>query len=301
MNELEAMRIFVRVTEQASFTRAADGLGLPKASVSTAVRRLEAMLGTQLLHRTTRSVRPTADGQQFYDRCRDLLADFDELQSMYRSSPQTLRGRLRVDMPGGLALATVITRLPEFLDRHPNIQVELSCTDRRVDVVREGFDCVLRIGALPDSSLVARPLGQLRSANCASPGYLQRYGVPRTLDDLAAHRIVHYVGTLGSKPPGWEYFDGTRCHFIDMPSVLTVNSVDAYQAACLAGLGMIQVPAAGERSLLDSGRLVEVLPDYPAEPMPVSLVYPQRRHLPQRVRAFMDWVAEILAPSLDRA
>ena len=301
MNELEAMRIFVRVTEQASFTRAADGLGLPKASVSTAVRRLEAMLGTQLLHRTTRSVRPTADGQQFYDRCRDLLADFDELQSMYRSSPQTLRGRLRVDMPGGLALATVITRLPEFLDRHPNIQVELSCTDRRVDVVREGFDCVLRIGALTDSSLVARPLGQLRSVNCASPGYLQRYGVPRTLDDQAAHRIVHYFGTLGSKPPGWEHFDGTRCHFIDMPSVLTVNSVDAYQAACLAGLGMIQVPAAGERSLLDSGRLVEVLPDYPAEPMPVSLVYPQRRHLPQRVRAFMDWVAEILAPSLDRA
>lgn len=300
MNQLNAMQVFVRVAELASFTRAADSLGLPKASASTAVQKLETLLGTQLLHRTTRRVHLTADGQAFYERCKDLLGEMDELQSMFQRGPQMLRGRLRVDMSSGLARHFVLPQLSGFLDQHPQLEIELSGTDRRVDVVREGFDCVLRVGTVEDSTLVSRALGALPVVNCASPGYLARYGTPRTLDDLDAHRLVHYVPTLGAHSPGFEYAAGDRYRTRTMPGALTVNSSDAYVGACLAGLGMIQAPRAGVATHLEEGSLVEVLPQLCAEPMTVTLLYPQRRNLSRRVRAFMDWVAELLEPSLIR-
>lgn len=298
MNRLDIMQVFVRVAELSSFTRAADSLGLPKASASAAVRKLETLLGTQLLHRTTRRVRLTADGQAFYERCKDVLDDVDELQSMFQHGPRTLRGRLRVDMSSGLARHFVLPRLLEFLDAHPQLEIELSGTDRHVDVVREGFDCVLRVGTVEDSTLVARRLGVLPVVTCASPAYLARYGMPRTLDDLDAHRLVHYVSTLGARSPGFEYAAGDGYRTRPMPGALTVNSSGAYVAACLAGIGLVQVPRTGVAALLANGSLVEVLPQLHAEPMPVTLLYPQRRNLPRRVRAFMDWAAELLAPSL---
>jgi len=167
--------------------------------------------------------------------------------------------------------------------------------------VREGFDCVLRIGALYDSSLIARPLGQLSIVNCASPSYLKTYGTPRTLDDLASHRLIHYVTTLGAKPEGWEYFDGSEYRSLAMPGVLTVNSVEAYEASCLAGLGLIQAPAVGVRDMVRQGLLVEVLPEFSAEPMPVSLLYAHRRNLSKRLQVFMAWIADVIAPYLDRS
>lgn len=300
MNQLDAMQIFARVAEMASFTRAADSLAIPKASASTAVQQLESMLGTRLLHRTTRKVQLTQDGQAFYERCKDVLADIDELQSMFQHGAQSLRGRLRVDMPSGVARHFIIDRLPEFLQAHPLIELELSSTDRLVDLVREGFDCVLRVGSLGDSNLIARPLGCYRIVNCASPGYLQRYGTPRSLDDLPRHQLIHYVSTLGARSPGFEYPDGRGGYAsLAMPGALTVNNSEAYQAACLAGLGLIQAPAAGLQPLLDSGQLVEVLPQYRAEPMPVSLLYANRRNLPKRVQEFMAWMAQTLQPRLD--
>jgi DNA-binding transcriptional LysR family regulator len=298
MNDLDAMRIFARVAELASFTRAADDLGLPKASVSTAVQKLETRLGTRLLHRTTRRVELTQDGHVFYDRGRELLADMDELQSMFRQSAESLSGRLRVDMPTGAARNFIIPRLPQFLDAHPHLEVELSGTDRRVDLVREGFDCVLRVGALGDSNLIARPLGIYHTVNCASPAYLQRHGTPQTLDDLAEHRLIHYVTTFGTKPDGFEYFDGERYRMLPMRGALTVNNAESYQAACLAGLGLIQVPGLAVRHLIEQGALVEVLPQWPAEPMPISLLYAHRRNLPRRVQVFMNWVADVLQPHL---
>jgi len=301
MNRLEAMQIFARVAELASFTRAAETMGLPKASISTAVQQLETLLGTRLLHRTTRKVQMTQDGRAFYERSKDLLADMDELQAMFQQGPQSLRGRLRVDLPSGVARSFVIPRLPEFLRDHPLLELELSATDRRVDLVREGFDCVLRIGALYDSSLIARPLGQLSIVNCASPSYLKTYGTPRTLDDLASHRLIHYVTTLGAKPEGWEYFDGSEYRSLAMPGVLTVNSVEAYEASCLAGLGLIQAPAVGVRDMVRQGLLVEVLPEFSAEPMPVSLLYAHRRNLSKRLQVFMAWIADVIAPYLDRS
>lgn len=298
MDSLETLRIFQRVAELGGFTRAADRLGLPKASVSTAVARLEASLGTQLLHRTTRRVQLTADGQTFYQRSLDLVEDMDELHGMFRRAHQ-LRGRLRVDMSSGLARGYVIPQLPQFLAAHPLLQVEISSTDRIVDVVGEGFDCVIRAGTVVDSSLVARPLGLMSVATCASPAYLARHGMPQTAQELEGHQLVHWVGTLGQRGSGLEYFDGRQYATVALPGPITVNSGDAYVAAALAGFGIIQVPRIGVASLLASGALIELLPDAPAEPMPLTLLYPQRRHLPQRVAACLDWLASVLRPHLD--
>ena len=298
MHRLDALRTFVRVAELASFTQAAESLGLPKASVSTAVRQLEAWVGTQLLHRTTRRVRMTEDGRVFYERCKDVLADVDELEHQFSRTRQSLRGRLRVDMPSGMARHLVLPVLPAFLDAHPQIELELSATDRRVDLVREGFDCVIRVGGVADSSLVARPLGAFRVLTCASPGYLARCGTPRSLDDLRDHRLIHYASSFGGPADGFEYPDAVGYRELEMKGALTVNSAVAYEAACLAGLGLIQAPLAGTHRLIEQGLLVEVLPELQAEPMPVTLLYPHRRHLPRRVSAFMDWVAEVLRPHL---
>jgi len=297
VDTLDQLRIFLHVAERGSFTRAAESLGLPKASVTLAVQRPEASMGTRLLHRTTRRVQLTADGEQLFQRARDLLDDVEEVQGMFRDGTR-LRGRLRVDMSSGLARHLVIPHLPGFLARHPGLEIELSGTDRRVDLVREGFDCVLRVGPLDDNTLVARPLGCMEVVNCASPAYLALRGVPRTLDDLHGHVLVHYVTTLGQRSPGFEYAEGEHYRTLRMSGAVTVNSGDGYNAAALAGLGIIQAPRLGVRQALAEGALVEILPQLVAEPMPVTLLYAQRRHLPARVRTFMDWIAGLLQPHL---
>jgi DNA-binding transcriptional LysR family regulator len=292
------MQVFVRVAEQASFTRAAESLGLLKATVSVAVQQLEGSLGTRLLHRTTRKVQMTLDGQLYYERCKELLSEVDSLQSMFQQSGQALRGRLRVDMPSGLARLYVIPRLPEFLKAHPQVEFELSTTDRLVDPIQEGFDCVLRVGAPRDPQLIVRPLGRLAFVNCASPDYLRRRGTPETLDDLSKHDLIHYVTTLGTKSMGFEYPDAGGYRYLPMSGPVVVNSSDAYNAACVAGMGLTQPPEIGVREQLARGELVEVLPQYRPEPMSVSLLYAHRRNLPKRVRVFMDWMAETLRPVL---
>ncbi len=295
------MQIYVRVAELASFTQTADTMGLPKSSISAAVQQLESELGTRLLHRTTRRVQMTQDGQVFYERCKDLLADFEELQSLFRNDQAALQGRLRVDMPIKVATEVVLPRLPEFLQSHPALDIELSSTDRRVDLIREGFDCVLRVGELDNSNHIARPLGCYRMVNCASPGYVSRFGFPRHPDELAGHRLIHYVSTLGARDSGFEYLDpdnASSVKYIAMEGALTVNNSDAYLGACLAGLGIIQVPEYGVRAALDSGQLVELMSQYRAAPMPVSLIYANRRHQPRRVRVFMDWLDAIMRPVL---
>lgn len=301
MNQLNNIQIFLRVAEVSSFTEAANSLGLPKAAVSIAVQQLEAHLGTRLLHRTTRRVQMTQDGQAFYERGRDLLADFDELSNLFKDSSDQLRGRLRVDMQNIIARDLVIPHLPEFLNKYPELELELSCTSRKVDLVREGFDCVLRVGKLMDSSLVARQLGKYQLVNCASPAYVTRYGEPQSLDDLQHHQLIHYALVLGSKPDAFEYVDDQgEQQFIPMAGRVTVNNPDAYKSACLAGLGIIQTPLPAVRHHLDAGELLEILPKYRATPMPVSIVYPNRRHLPKRVQVFMVWLADLVKPRLEQ-
>lgn len=301
MKSIEAIRVFVRVAELASFTLAAASLGLPKASISLAVQRLENELGTRLLHRTTRRVQLTQDGHVFYERSRDLLVDLDELQSLFRDDRRALHGRLRVDMPVAVARDLVLPNLPDFLAIHPALELELSSTDRLVDLIREGFDCVLRVGVLTDSSLIAKPLGQYHMISCASPAYVARMGRPRRPADLHKHRLVHYAATLGSRDSGFEYVDPddpSRVVTVDMPVALTVNNVDAYFSACLAGLGIIQVPEIGARDALRKGQLIEILPRHRAAPMPVTLLYANRRHQPRRVQVFMSWLEGLLRPRL---
>jgi DNA-binding transcriptional LysR family regulator len=299
--DLQQLRVFARVAELASFTQAAEQLGLAKGGVSLAVQQLEAHVGARLLQRTTRRVRLTPDGEQFLERCKDLLADAEQLQAMFQPAASGLRGRLRIDMPNALARDLVIPRLPEFLAAHPQLEVGISTTDRRVDLVQEGFDCVLRVGALTDSELVARPLGVMTMHNLASPAYLREHGTPRTLADLARHRVVHYAAKLGTQGAGWEYVDDGEVRVHPMRSAIVVNGTDAYQAACLAGLGLIQVPGRGSQRLIDAGLLVEVMPQFTAAPMPVSLLYPHRRHIAPRVQAMLNWIAQVVEDDLKAA
>lgn len=203
----DELRIFSRVADLGSFSRAAEQLGLAKGHVSTSVQQLEARLGTRLLKRTTRSVRLTQDGERFLERCKEFLVEAEQLHVMFKPASGGLTGRLRIDLPNVLARDVIIPRLPEFLNAHPQLEVGISTTDRRVDLVHEGFDCILRVGALGNSELVARLLGRMQMANAASPIYLREHGAPQTLADLARHRVVHYTPRLTSNDAGWEYFD----------------------------------------------------------------------------------------------
>ena len=268
------MQLFLRVAELESFSRAAETLSLPKGSVSRQIQALENVLGTQLLHRTTRRVSLTQDGMVYYERAKDLLANLDELDGMFLHDPSSISGRLRVDMPVAVARNLVIPKLPAFLQHYPGIELELSSSDRLVDVIREGI-------------------------NCASPDYLARFGYPETLDDLGSHAVIHYTATLGTRPQGFEFYNGSTTQWIKTGGVLTVNSTETYQAACLAGLGIIQVPRVGVRDLLRAKKLIEILPQYRAEPMPVSLIYPHRRNLSRRVHLFMEWLTELTKAYVD--
>jgi DNA-binding transcriptional LysR family regulator len=298
--DLDAVRAFLTVAGVSSFTRAGAQLGLSKSRVSLLVAGLETQLGSKLLQRTTRTVQLTADGEQFKERAERLVAEVDEMETLF-SAPSSLKGRVRFDLPVGLARDRVIPRIPEFLAMHPNLELQVSSTDRRVDVLREGFDCVVRVGALNDSSLHARRLGELAMINVASAAYVVKYGNPKTLADLAGHFVVHYSTRLDAERPAFEYRDGARYRDLPMRALITVNNVDAYQAACTAGLGIIQVPRSAMRAGLVSGALVEVLPQFQCAPLPVSLVHAYGRAVPRRVRALMDWLGRVLAPYLATA
>jgi DNA-binding transcriptional LysR family regulator len=301
MQNLEPVLIFTMIAEMGSFTRAADRLGIQKGRVSTAVRRLEQDIGVRLLHRTTRSVQLTEDGRAFHARARDLLAEVDDLHSMFAVDRLALRGRLRVDLPAEVARTTIMPVLPDFMAAHPELVLEVSSTDRQVNLVQEGFDCVLRLGTIRDETLIAHPLGLLRVVNAASPAYLARYGVPRSVDDLLRqeHRSVHFTTTLGARPYGWEYPDGDTYARIQLPGTLHVNSALTYEAAALAGLGLIQAPLLGVGRYLESGALVEIMPEFRRRALPVSLVVAHRGNLSRRVRAFMKWIEAVLTPYLE--
>ena len=288
--DVESLQVFVRVAELSSFTAAAQQLQMPKARASAHVQKLEAALGTQLLQRSTRVVRTTPEGQQLLLRAHTFLADADEIGALFQAGP-ALRGRVRIDIPVAVARDIVIPRLPELLARHTQLQLEVCASDRISAARREGFDIVLRIGPVHETGLVGRRLGTAQMMNCVSPSYVRQHGIPHTLDDLRDHFVVHYAA---DPVPSFEYFDGTGYRDLPMRSVLTVDNFDAYEAACIAGLGIVQVP----RPALDrhGDKLVEVLPQFSARPVPISLLHTHERSVPRRVRAVMTWLTEVLAP-----
>ncbi|MGI2132184.1 LysR family transcriptional regulator [Shewanella baltica] len=302
-DRLQAMQIFMRVAELQSFTQASVSLGLSKTHVSNVVAQFETFLGARLLQRTTRTVRLTQDGQSCYERCKSLLAEFQELESLFQLQAEQVSGRLRVDMSTGIARNLVLPKLAEFIEQYPHIELELSSTDRKVDVIAEGFDCVIRVGSVQQEGLIAKKLGHFKMLNCVSPAYIAKYGKPESLEDLTQqnHKLVHYVSQLGGTDSGFEYQD-PHTHqgnlTIQLPQLITVNNADAYSSACLAGLGIIQVPSIGVAKYLNTGELVEILKNYPAPPMPVSLLYPHRRHLSKRLQVFMAWLNQQMTPFL---
>lgn len=299
MERIEQYRIFIQVAELGSFIQASRVLKLPRATVSAAVQQLEAGVGTRLLHRTTRKVSLTADGLQLLERARQLLHEYDEVDQLFQTHPQQISGRLDVDVPSRIARRLLIPALPEFLRQYPRLQLGLGSTDRLIDPVSEGVDCVIRFGRLASSSLVVKPLGQVLLVNCASPAYLAEHGLPRHLDDLRkGHQAIGYSPSTGGQAWPWEYIDEGREHSIELPSRVIVNNVESYIASCCAGLGLIQVPLFDVQHLLDAGALVEVLPAHRPAPMPVSMLYPNRRQRSRRLGVFLDWFGTQMQPFL---
>lgn len=294
MDRIDLFRVFARVVECANFTRAADTLGMPRSSVSAAIQELEGRVGARLLHRTTRKVTPTQDGAALYERCLRLIADVEETENLFRHSIVGPSGTLRVDMPGRIGRLIVAPALPEFLERYPQISVELGVTDRAVNLIEERVDCVLRVGTLSDSGLVARAIGDLPLINVASPAYLARHGVPRTPADLERHRLVNYASPSNGRVAPWKWVEGDEVKRVALRARVTVNSAEAYIACCLAGLGLIQIPAYDVNAHLRAGELVEVLPDHRAAPMPMTLLYPHRQHLSRRFQVFAEWLEALL-------
>jgi DNA-binding transcriptional LysR family regulator len=288
MDRFDAMRVFTRVLERRSFTLAAEDLGLPRSTVTDAVKRLEARLGVRLLQRTTRHVSPTLDGEAYHRRCVALIADLEDAEAAFGGAKP--KGLLRVDVHGTLARYFVLPRLPDFLAEYPGIELYMSEGDRLVDLIREGIDCVLRVGDLQDSDMVARRVAMLEEITCASPGYVDRFGLPASVEALDGHRMVGFRSSAtGALLPLEFTVDGTL-RYATLPATVAVNGAESFVAAARLGLGLIQVPRYHVESDLERGTLVAILAEFPPSPTPVSLLYPRNRQLSPRVRVFIDWL-----------
>jgi DNA-binding transcriptional LysR family regulator len=295
MDRFDSLQLFARIVEFGSFTRAAGALGIPRATATHAVKALEARLGTRLLERTTRQVRPTLDGRAFYERCVSILADLDEAESSLSHVAANPRGTLRIDLQGTQATRVVLPRIDEFMARYPDIVLAVTSGDRLVDLVREGVDCVVRAGTPKDSSLVARRVAVLPEAICASPAYLARHGTPRHPDDLASHLAVGFFASGHDRSYPFELVvDGKACEYA-LAHRIAVNDAESYVVCALRGCGLIQLPRYHIEDALADGSLVEVLGEWRSPGLPVSAMYPQHRQLSARVRVFVDWVASVYA------
>lgn len=293
MNQLAAIRAFVRVVEAGSFTRAADSLDMPNATLSKLVRELESHLGVRLLQRTTRRVSVTAEGHLYYEKAGRLLRDLEDVDASFSAARGAPRGLLRVDIGGSTARDVLVPALPDFLARYPDIRIELGVSDRPVNLISENVDCVIRGGPLDDSSLVARHLGDARLITCASPGYLKAFGVPAYPEELRnGHRLVSYLLTSSGRPVPFRFRTEAGLLEIKPEHRVGINESNAHLAAAVAGLGLIQTFTYAAGPALRSKALVEVLKAWRPPAYPFHVVYPQNRHVTHRLRVFIDWLVE---------
>jgi LysR family transcriptional regulator for bpeEF and oprC len=296
MDRFRMLEVFVRVADLASFTRAADALDLPRATVTELVQALEARLECTLLHRTTRRVALTPEGAAFYERATRILQELEDAESDLGGARATPRGRLRVDVPAAAGRHVIAPALPDFFARYPGIELELGSSDRPVELMAEGVDCVIRGGLVHDETLVARKLAELPVATCAAPAYLERHGVPSSAEDLGGHRFVNFFSAKTGRVFENEFERGVEVVRVTGPSSLAVNDSDTFIAAVVAGLGLGQVPlTAYVRSLIAAGALRSVLEDWSVPPLPLYAMWPRRRDRSARLHAFVDWVAELYA------
>ncbi len=296
MDRFQAMRLFTRIVELGSFSAAAGQLGLTRAGATQGIQQLEVRLGVRLLARTTRQVTPTADGSDYYQRCVAILADLDEAEAAFSQAGRVPSGRLRIDLPGSLCRLVLMPALPDFCRHYPGIRVELSVSDRQIDPLREGVDCVLRIGELDhDLPLVARRLARLPLVSCASRRYLDRHGRPQSLADLRGHRAVDNLSATTGKPFPFEFVVDGRIEQVSLPASVAINDGGGFVAACAAGLGLIQVPLYHVTGQLASGEFEEILPGLRPPPMPLHLLHAPGRQPSARLRAFIDWVSGLFS------
>ena len=288
MDRFDAMRVFTRVVERRSFSLAAEDLGLPRSTVTDAVKGLEARLGVRLLERTTRQVHPTLDGEAHYRRCLSLIADLEDAEGAFGGARP--KGLLRVDVHGTLARHFVMPGLPDFLAEYPDIELYMSEGDRLVDLIREGIDCVLRVGDIKDSDMIARRVAMLDEITCAAPAYIDRFGQPASVDALDGHLMVGFHSSAAGTLLPLEFVVDGAVREVRLRATVSVNGAESLVAAARLGLGLIQVPRYHVEDDLKQGTLVAVLQDCPPSPTPVSLLYPQQRQLSPRVRVFIEYI-----------
>lgn len=298
MDRFDAMQAFVRVVESGSFTRAAQDLDLGRATVTQLVQQLESRLRVRLLDRTTRRVTVTVDGAAFYERALRLLADLDDAETSLPGVATTPRGRLRVDVPSPLARLVVVPALPGFQERYPDIELVLGASDRVVDLMGANVDCVVRGGELADASLVARRLARLALGVYAAPSYLQRHGTPLHPRELEGdvHRIVGFLWASTGKPLDYAMRRGGESVQVHGQQRLAVDDGNAYLAAALAGLGVAWLPRYMADAHAGRGELVPLFAGWTMAPMPLSLAWRPRPYVSARLRAFIDWMVELMAP-----
>lgn len=305
MDQIQSMRVFARVVEAGTFTKAAESLDMPKGTVTKLVQHLEARLKVRLLNRTTRRVTVTPDGAAYYERTARLLNDLDDIEASMTNAQASPSGRLRVDVGTSVAGLIIIPALAEFYRRYPDIQLDLGVSDRPVDLITDNVDCVIRGGDLVEQSLVARRIGNLSLITVATPAYLKQHGTPQHPDELDGpkHRTINYFSARTGRPfPHVFEKDGQTLEIAGRYQ-LAVNESNAHTSAVLAGLGVTQAALFAIAPHLERGELVEVLSEWKHPPIPVHVVYPPNRHLSAKVRAFVDWAAELFSrhPHLQRS
>jgi DNA-binding transcriptional LysR family regulator len=296
MDQLQAIRAFARVVEAGSFTRAADTLGMPKATLTKSVQALEAHLRIKLLQRTTRRVSVTPEGAQYYERTQRLLKELDDVDASFSAAQARPRGHLRVDMGGSVASQVVLPALPDFLARYPDIRIDLGVSDRHVNLIGDNVDCVIRGGELSDLSLIGRRIGSTAWITCAAPAYLREHGTPQHPADLeSGHRIVHYLSPRTGRGMPLSFARNGEQHAIQGERAVGVNESNAHLAAGLAGLGVMQAFHYEAAPHIASGALVPILADWQPAPYPFYVVYPSNRHVSNRLRVFIDWASGLFA------
>lgn len=295
MDRVHAMQVFLRVVESRSFVRAAETLGLPASSVTAIIKRLEKHLQIRLLNRSTRNLSLTPEGERYLYRCREILDLIDDTESSLHGSAERPHGRLRVDVPGGIAHALIMPQLGQFQQRYPDVYLMIGVNDRQVDLIQEGVDCVIRTGSLHSSALVARRLGELRWITCAAPSYLEEKGIPEGLEDLPLHRAVHYFSSTTRRVSELNFAEDGSSVSVTVPGSVAVNETGLYIKVGLDGGGLMQLAEILVADQLRTGELVEVLADRRPAPVPVSLFYPHQRFLSPAMRAFADWTAELFS------
>ncbi|WP_431320188.1 LysR substrate-binding domain-containing protein [Rhizobium sp. YTU87027] len=296
MDQLSAMRAFIRVVETGNFTRAADTLAMPKATVTNLIQGLEAHLHTKLLNRTTRRVMVTTDGALYYERAAQIVSELEELDGSLSNSQGLPTGRLRVEMAGAFADWIVVPALCDFYQKYPDIRVDLGVGDRTVDYLAENVDCALRGGTPADQSLIARRVSEVEMLTCAAPLYIEKFGIPTRPEELENdHYSVSYFRAQTNRTLPFEFRKDNEDLEINPRYLLSVNDSRTFVNAALNGLGIAQLPRFMIRDALAKGDLVEILPEWSREPFPLYIVYPPNRHLSNKVRVFVDWLVKLLS------